>query len=40
MLAIIVLFGTVAVSAIAATFVNLRRDGYRRVPVRTFTRLP
>jgi hypothetical protein len=40
MFAVALLFGGVAVFAITATFVQLRRDGYRRLPVRTFTRVP
>jgi hypothetical protein len=40
MFAVALLFGGVAAFAIAATLVQLRRDGYRRLPVRTFTRLP
>lgn len=34
MLAITIVFGVAVVAAIAATLVQLRRDGYRRTPTR------
>jgi hypothetical protein len=34
MLTITIVFGVAAVAAIAATLVQLRRDGYRRTPTR------
>lgn len=40
MLIALALFGGVALAAIAATVVQLRRDGFRRVPTRTYRTLP
>lgn len=40
MLIALALFGAVAVAGITATVLQLRVDGYRRVPTRTYRTLP